>query len=385
MLIIREPNLKPIKIWASAIEDGALEQARHLAALPFAFQHIALMPDTHQGFGMPIGGVLAAQDVIVPNAVGVDIGCGVRTCQLEATAGAVKSYSKQILEKISKCVPTGFTWHKKPQASEIFDRIPDDGIVPLLADQARYQLGTLGGGNHFIELQEAEDGTAWVMVHTGSRNLGKKVADYYNQLARELNASWRSPVPREWQLAYLPLDTKEGQKYYAAMQFCHTFAQENRALILKRVLEVLEGYGFSPREEVIDVHHNYASLEEHFNREVVVHRKGAVRAEGRVIVPGSMGSPSYIGEGLKHPESFWSCSHGAGRVMGRREAIHRLSGQKVQRLLAERGVTYLGDVSEVLDEAPQAYKDIDMVMREQADLVRPLLKLRGFAVIKAVE
>ena len=208
---------RPIKLWLDDIEDGAMEQAKNLANLPFIFRHVALMPDAHQGYGMPIGGVMATQGVIVPNAVGVDIGCGM--CAVKTTLTDIDTESlKKMMNKIRQAVPVGFKRHSAPQ----------DGMIDLkegciIAEReyanAHTSLGTLGGGNHFIEFQKGNDGFVWIMIHSGSRNLGKQVADHYNKLAVDLNERWRSEVPKEWQLAFLPLDTGEGQDYISEMNF----------------------------------------------------------------------------------------------------------------------------------------------------------------------
>jgi tRNA-splicing ligase RtcB len=260
--------------------------------------------------------------------------------------------------------------------------------VPVLRaeiEKAERQVGTLGGGNHFIELQEAEDGECWAMVHSGSRNLGKQMADHYDAVARETDAREGSSVPREWGLASLGITTEAGREYVAVMEFCLAFAKENRRLMMETVraafARVFPGVSCG---EPIDVHHNYARTETHFGTEVVMHRKGAVRAEGTVLVPGSMGTASYVGRGLESPDAFCSCSHGAGRVLGRKQAVRTIPVETVLRDLEERDVRLFkpkkGDVAE---ESPAAYKDIEDVMRHQSDLVEPLLRLVPFGVVKA--
>ncbi|RKO67102.1 RtcB family protein [Desulfofundulus salinus] len=374
----------PIKIWAREVEEGALEQARHLANHPYARHHIALMPDVHQGYGMPIGGVLATEGVIIPNAVGVDVGCGVQAVRTNQTVEAVRPRLRDILNQIQRAIPTGFNHHKKPQSSPLFHRAPDVPVIRDELENARYQLGTLGGGNHFIEIQRDDQDYVWIMLHSGSRNFGKKVADYYNRLAINLNERYGSPVPREWQLAYLPLGTQEGQNYLAAMQYCLEFARENRAHMMRVILEICHSLlpDFAWGEE-LDVHHNYASLEKHFGQQVMVHRKGAVRAVGDVIVPGSMGSPSYICRGLANRESFASCSHGAGRVMGRNEARRRIPVEKVIKEMQTLGVElFKAKKGDLAEECRQAYKDIDQVMEDQKDLVEIKIRLQPLGVVK---
>lgn len=386
MKIITTEKL-PIWLWTDtiAVEEGAMEQIRNLANFPFAFKHIAIMPDVHQGYGMPIGGVLATKGVVIPNAVGVDIGCGVRAWKTGLEEEAFKPYLDKILNQIQRDIPTGFKHHQRPQESDIFDEAPVH--IPIIAkelESARHQLGTLGGGNHFIELQRDGAGSVWVMLHSGSRNLGKKVADTYNRLAVDLNAKWRVPVPTEHQLAFLPLDTPEGQEYLAAMNFCLLFARENRKLMLGRIYEAVAKYFPDIRLfEVIDVHHNYAALENHFGEQVIVHRKGAVKAVGDVIIPGSMGSASYIARGLENPQSFRSCSHGAGRVMGRNEARKNISVDQVILEMRARDIRlFKSNKSDVAEECRQAYKDIDLVMENQKDLVKIKVKLFPLGVVK---
>ncbi|HHW43476.1 MAG TPA: RtcB family protein [Desulfotomaculum sp.] len=383
---MREINTEklPIKVWARLVEEEAMEQARHLANHPHARFHIALMPDVHQGYGMPIGGVLATEGVIIPNAVGVDVGCGVRAVKTNQTVEDVRSKLRNILNQVQRSIPTGFNHHKKPQHSPLFDRAPDVPVIREELENARYQLGTLGGGNHFIEIQRDDRDFIWIMLHSGSRNFGKKVADYYNRLAVQLNERSGSPIPREWQLACLPVDSKEGQNYLAAMEYCLEFARENRRHMMNVVLDICRSIlpGFACGKQ-LDVHHNYAAMEKHFGRQVMVHRKGAVRAVGEVIVPGSMGSSSYICRGLAHPESFSSCSHGAGRVMGRNEARRRIAVESVIKDMQSLGIELFkarkGDVAE---ECRQAYKNIDQVMEDQKDLVEMKVRLQPLGVVK---
>ncbi|MBE3589114.1 MAG: RtcB family protein [Thermoanaerobacteraceae bacterium] len=383
---MREINTEklPIKVWARLVEEEALEQARHLANHPHARFHIALMPDVHQGYGMPIGGVLATEGVIIPNAVGVDVGCGVRAVKTNQTVEDVRPKLRDILNQVQRSIPTGFNHHKKPRHSPLFDRAPDVPVIREELENARYQLGTLGGGNHFIEIQRDDRDFIWIMLHSGSRNFGKKVADYYNRLAVNLNEKLGSPVPREWQLAFLPLDSREGQNYLAAMEYCLEFARENRRHMMNVILDICRSIlpGFACGEQ-LDVHHNYAAMEKHFGRQVMVHRKGAVRAVGEVIVPGSMGSPSYICRGLAHPESFASCSHGAGRVMGRNEARRRIAVESVIKDMQSLGIELFkarkGDIAE---ECRQAYKNIDQVMEDQKNLVEMKIRLQPLGVVK---
>ncbi len=261
--------------------------------------------------------------------------------------------------------------------------------MPVVAREYRnalYQLGTLGGGNHFIEFQQGSDGFVWIMIHSGSRNIGKQVADHYNKVAIKLNESRPLPVPRSWQLAYLPAGHEEGRRYIREMQYCIDFAFASRQHMMDRIIDLMDrefGREFSCGS-LISIAHNFASLEKHFGEKVWVHRKGATRAgKGQTgIIPGSQGTRSYIVEGLGNPESFESCSHGAGRVMGRNEAMRRLDLDAVKQELDRLNIIHSIRSKSDLDEAPHAYKDISKVMSEQEDLVEIRVELSPLAVIK---
>jgi len=253
-----------IKSWCLAPEDGALDQARNLAKLPFAYRQICLMPDTHQGYGMPIGGVLATKGAVIPNAVGVDIGCGM--CAVRTSLDGIDTDTlKTIMGKIREAIPVGFNHHKEPQDNAF---VLPGTFGPIIAQEEGkidYQIGTLGGGNHFIEIQRcADDGRIWVMIHSGSRNLGKKVADYYNKIARDLNARWYSTVSKTWDLAFLPMDTSEYKAYMNDMQICVDFALANRNLIIERIKDIFREVTGCVFEETINIAHNYARWENHF-------------------------------------------------------------------------------------------------------------------------
>ena len=380
----------PIKLWLDDIEEGALGQARNLANLPFVHKHIAVMPDAHFGYGMPIGGVMATDDVIVPNAVGVDIGCGM--CAMQTSLNDISTDKlKQIMAGVRKSIPLGFKHHKRAQDKGNMPRTPKGSPVsslPVLAKEyknALTQLGTLGGGNHFIEIQKGSDGYIWIMVHSGSRNLGYKVANYYNKLAIDLNSRWGSKIPKKWQLAFLPLSSEAGQQYQNEMQFCVEFALANRKLMMERIQDVFITVS-SPVtfSGFINIAHNYAAMETHYRKNVIVHRKGATSArEGELgIIPGSQGTPSYIVRGKGNPESFTSCSHGAGRKMGRREAQRRLDFQEESGRLDKKGILHSIRSKKDLDEASGAYKNIDKVVEEQLDLVEVVVSLSPLAVVK---
>lgn len=371
----------PIKIWTDDIEESALNQLKNLANLPFAFKHIAAMPDCHTGYGMPIGGVLATEQVIIPNAVGVDIGCGMSAVKTNLKE-LDKDTLKGIMGFIRKEVPVGFAHH-----TESHDIPPMDYSLPIIVQEytsATKQIGTLGGGNHFIEIQRDQDGFIWIMVHSGSRNLGKKVCDHYNEMAIELNEKYHSVVPSNWQLAFLPVDSYEGQDYIKEMQYCVSFAYANRRAIIEKVIECFGECFKTNMESYINIAHNYAAIENHFGRNVWVHRKGATLAREGItgIIPGSQGSKSYIVEGLGNPMSFMSCSHGAGRKMGRNEARKNLNLDEEKKRLDDLGIVHSVRNTDDLDEASGAYKDIDTVMENQKDLVKITVELTPLGVIK---
>jgi tRNA-splicing ligase RtcB len=374
----------PIKLWLDDIELGALEQAKNLANLPFAFKHIAIMPDSHQGYGMPIGGVLASQGYIVPNAVGVDIGCGmcaVRTSLTEIT----KEDIKKIMGFIRKSVPLGFNHHKEKQELEYPDELARTSVVENQLEKGLSQVGTLGGGNHFIEIQKGSDGYVWIMIHSGSRNVGFQTANHYAKVAKELNQKYFTSVDPKLDLAFLPNEDNLGQEYFDDMKFCTWFAYQNRRLMLDRVqqafLEVVE----TKFEPEINLPHNYAVMENHFGKNVMIHRKGATSArEGEIgIIPGSQGTKSYIVRGKGNKESFESCSHGSGRKMGRMAARRDLNLETEKQRLEEMGVVHSIRNKSDLDEAPSAYKDIAQVMANQTDLVDIVVELTPLGVIKS--
>jgi tRNA-splicing ligase RtcB len=370
----------PIKMWLDEIEDSALDQAKNLANLPFAFRWIALMPDAHSGYGMPIGGVLATNQVVIPNAVGVDIGCGVTASKTYLQDIDIETL-KQIMDSVRYEIPLGFSHHKEPQYWAGFDRAPDLPIIQAELSSARKQLGTLGGGNHFLEVQKGSDGFIWLMIHSGSRNFGLKTAKTYHDKAKVLCERWSSDIPDK-DLSFLPMDSVEGKEYLEAMNYCLDFAFANRELMMMRLERIMYNHTGTTIDQRVNIHHNYAAMEHHFGKDVLVHRKGATRATLGLdgIIPGSMGTHSYIVGGLGNEESFTSCSHGAGRRMGRKEAKRTLSLAEEQRKMD--GIVHGLRTVDDLDEAPGAYKNVDEVMSQQSDLVQVKVKLTPLAVIK---
>lgn len=404
----KEKNQHPIKVWLredDILEDGCLQQATNLSNLPFIHKWVALMPDTHMGKGMPIGGVIAADGVVIPNAVGVDIGCGMAYMQTNLEAGLLKntntangSLLQVIIADILRNIPVGFKHHRERQASAVIDEAMAnrdryafaEKLLPEIED-GYYQTGTLGGGNHFIELQEDEDGLTGIMLHSGSRHLGHQICGFFHNIAKEHNRQWFAAVPAEYQLAFLPVDSREGQAYIGWMQLALAFAKENRDQMMNAITAIIDKWvgrftGCRPEySHYINCHHNYADLENHYGKNVWVHRKGAIRARAgdTGIIPGAMGSYSYIVEGKGHAESFHSCSHGAGRLMSRTKAKSSFSVEAVITDLKNCGVV-LGknNKSDVAEEARFAYKDIDAVIANELDLMTPVKKLRTVGVIK---
>jgi tRNA-splicing ligase RtcB len=390
IVIYSEKN--PIKSWCNNPEEGAISQAKNLANLPFLHKHVALMPDTHQGYGMPVGGVIACDGVIIPNAVGVDIGCGMVAVKMAMQHKDLTTEQlKQIMGKIRQSVPLGFNHHKESKVEEMnmfnlgADKTLGLKIVQAEFNNAAKQIGTLGGGNHFIEVQKGNDGHVWFMLHSGSRNLGKKVADHYNKVAIDINKKFHVSVPLEHELAFLPLDTKEAQDYLNEMDYCLRFALASRTMMAEAIKNAFREVipGVAAMEE-INIHHNYASLENHYGKNVWVHRKGATSAkEGQVgIIPGSQGTSSCIVRGKGNPESFMSCSHGAGRKMSRTQAQKTLNLQEEVKRMEDKGILHGIRGKDDLDEAAGSYKDIDTVMDEQKDLVDIIVKLEPMGVIK---
>lgn len=380
----------PVKIWARTIEPSVIGQINNLAALPFVFHHLAFMPDVHLGIGMPIGGVLATKDIVIPNAVGVDIGCGMCAVKTSIRAEEITPdiLRKGIMRNIRKQIPIDKEHHKSPQDEALMPKGFDIDSMEIVSHQyssALKQLGTLGGGNHFIELQRDTDGWLWVMIHSGSRNLGKRVCDHYADLASKLNTMWYSNVDSGAGLSFLPKGTKEFSQYWNEMRFCIEFAFANRKLMMDRICSIIkDNMPNAEFEPIINIAHNYAAFEEHFGETVIVHRKGATRAyAGEIgIIPGSQGTRSFITEGLGNPDSFMSCSHGAGRAMSRNEAVRTLNLKSEIDKLDQQGIVHSIRSVRDLEEAASAYKNIEVVMADQVDLTRIVTALEPIAVIK---
>ena len=384
----------PILAWATNIEDSALEQAINLSNHPCVVDCVVLCPDVHAGFGMPIGGVIAVEDAVIPNAVGVDIGCsmsaictGVKVSdvtedQLRKIIGGSKEYPGGIRANI----PVGMKHNNTKQDHVIFadrDRWNNTNVCKDELESAQYQLGSLGGGNHFIEIQADEEGFLYIMIHSGSRNLGYKVGNYYNKVAEELCTKYRQHDVVKNKLAFLPRGTKEFDDYVNEMNLCLDFAKANHQIMQEKIIgickHVIPNFNL---EAKLFTRHNYAEIEHHRDRDLFIHRKGAIRVREHevAIIPGSQGTASYIVSGLGNPASFCSASHGAGRAMSRTKAQAELSLKAEQERM--KGIIHNITSEKQLDEAPSAYKDIDEVIKAEADLVKVVTKLRPLAVVK---
>ncbi len=387
----------PIRSWTRgvAFEAGAQRQLRNVARLPFVHSHVAAMPDVHFGVGATVGSVIPTVGAIVPAAVGVDIGCGMVAQRTSLDASGLPDSLKDLRREIEQAVPHGGgkgslgAWREAPKRvgrawrglSDAYARIVDrhDKVAHRRPVE---QLGTLGSGNHFIEVCLDEEDRVWVMLHSGSRGAGNRIGTHFIHLARREMERHQVRLP-DRNLAYLREGSELFDDYVAAVGWAQDYARANRDLMLAAVLDALRAHlpPFRLEAAAIDCHHNYVAREHHFGRDVLLTRKGAVRAgEGDLgIIPGSMGARSFIVRGKGNPQSFHSCSHGAGRVMSRTEARRRVSLDEHRR--ATRDVECRKDRA-VLDETPSAYKPIDRVMEAQRDLVDVVHELRQVVCVK---
>jgi len=395
MYVLKTNEMKvPLKVFSTkgSIEEQCIEQMEQVSSLPFVYHHTALMGDGHLGKGASIGSVIATKGVVVPNLIGLDVGCGL--CAVKTSLTDIDTDTlKKIMGEIRKVIPMGLGKnHPKEQDERLMPGlciINDKSDKPIVHQQfksALKQLGTLGAhGNHFIEIQKGSDGHIWIMIHSGSRNLGLQVATHYNKLAVELNKKWHSSVPKKWELAFLPLDSEEGRAYLGEMNYCVEFALANRKLMMDRIIMIFNNITDCDLfEHTVNIAHNYARMENHFGQNVMVHRKGATLATKDTIgiIPGSMGSPSYITKGLGNPDSFNSSPHGAGRAMSRTRAKEELSLENEMKILNDQNIVHGIRNSSDLDEATGSYKDINLIMKNSEDLVEILVKLQPIASIK---
>ncbi|WP_112263428.1 RtcB family protein [Lentzea terrae] len=379
-----------IRMWTrpDEVEEFAMQQLQNISALPWAVKHIAVMPDVHYGKGATVGSVIALRDAVSPAAVGVDIGCGMAAVRTSLTASDLPETLRDLRSRMEAVVPVGFGQHKATAFTErdasdwaSFWRKFDDltPAVKARADKAMHQMGTLGGGNHFLEVCLDTDQRVWVMLHSGSRGIGNELAQHHISVARTLAHNAELPDP---DLAVFLAGTPEMGAYRHDLYWAQDYARRNRAVMLRLVCDVLRAeFPHILFEEPISCHHNYVAEETHFGEDVLVTRKGAIRAgRGELgIIPGSMGTGSYIVRGLGNPDSFESASHGAGRKMSRNKARKTFT---TKDLAAQTSGVECRKDSGVVDEIPGAYKDIDTVMANQSDLVEVVAKLKQVVCIK---
>ncbi len=387
----------PVKIFTDDVDSGSLTQLGNLSQLPFIHSHIAAMPDVHHGIGATVGSVIPTRGAIIPAAVGVDIGCGMNAVRLSLKAHDLPDNLYSIRSAIEQRVPTGFDEHVRPTINgstlnnmgKHLDVITDKhpGLVKMLKNFHRQwgkQLGTLGGGNHFIELCLDESADVWVMLHSGSRGVGNAIGRYFIAKAKKDVGRELGQLPDK-DLAYFTEGTQHFDDYVEAVGWAQDYATINRREMMRLVLDALQRSkalpAFTTTREAINCHHNYVQKEEHFGAEVYLTRKGAISAQlGQLgIIPGSMGAKSYIVRGLGNAQSFCSCSHGAGRRMSRSEAKRRFNALDLEA--QTQGVECRKDKG-VVDEIPSAYKDIDVVMQHQSDLVEVVHTLKQVICVK---
>lgn len=393
----------PIKVWTRGVpfEAEAQEQLRRVAALPFVHKWVAAMPDVHAGMGATIGSVIASKKAVIPAAVGVDIGCGMMAVKTSLRAEQLPDDLKPLRLAIEAAVPHGRTDHGGKNDRGAWHDVPATHADAWIALEAGYkqlterhqsaghsmrvhQLGTLGTGNHFIEVCIDEAGAVWVMLHSGSRGIGNKIGTYFIERAKADMRRWFINLPDE-DLAYLPEGSELFKNYVTAVEWAQDYARKNRELMMQNTINALRSLGtlpeFDAHLEAVNCHHNYISREKHYGESCIVTRKGAVRARlGELgIIPGSMGAKSFIVRGKGNPESFDSCSHGAGRAMSRTKAKKQFT--VIDHAEATAGVECRKDI-DVLDETPGAYKAIDDVMAAQADLVDIVYTLKQVVCVK---
>ncbi len=388
-------NRAPVKIWTDEVDERSIEQLSNIAKMPFIHHHVAAMPDVHLGIGATIGSVIATHQAIIPAAVGVDIGCGMLACRLSITANELDEVSvKKVFDQISRDVPVGRGQHQdkrallevakpfEPRLTALLQKHPQ--LLKSFGKESKWvnQMGTLGGGNHFIEVCLDEENRVWMMLHSGSRGLGNAMADYFIKLARQDMEHWMINLP-DRDLAYFPEGSEHFGDYVEAVMLAQEYAAQNRQSMADLVLAAMKRHlpPFEVTSEVVNCHHNYVDIEYHYGANVFVTRKGAIRArQGDLgIIPGSMGARSFIVSGKGNPESFCSCSHGAGRKMSRTQAEKEFT--EADLIAQTEGVVCRKDKG-VIDEIPGAYKDIDQVMRNQSDLVDILHTLKQVLCVK---
>ena len=393
----------PIKAWTVGVpfEDEARAQVERISRLPFLHSHVAVMPDVHLGKGATVGSVIATRQAIIPAAVGVDIGCGMMAVRTSLRASELPDDLHALRTAIENAVPHGRTnngregdrgaWRNPPQrALDAWSRL-EPTYTEIVAKHPRLgrgndlsHLGTLGTGNHFIEVCLDESQNVWIVLHSGSRGVGNRIGQFFIELAKKDMRQWMINLPDQ-DLAYLPEGTEHFGDYVKAVHWAQSYAMTNRELMMEAIVAALRKSELLPpfeaNAEVVNCHHNYVAVEEHYGQRVFVTRKGAVRAgvNDLGIIPGSMGAKSFIVRGKGNPESFESCSHGAGRAMSRSEARRRFTVEDHVR--ATEGIECRKD-EDVIDETPAAYKSIEAVMQAQSDLVDVVHTLKQIVVVK---
>ncbi len=385
----------PVKIYTNEIEPEAMQQLYNMAQLPFIYSHIAVMPDVHMGKGATVGSVIPTQRAIIPAAVGVDIGCGMNALRLSIKAHDLPDNLRSLRLFIEEAIPVGFNMHKQDRARQSTVIGLSNGLVRILDKHPKIntmqrkpyetwvrQLGTLGGGNHFIELCLDENQDVWIMLHSGSRGIGNVIGSYFIALAKKDMGQHLANLPDK-DLAYFSEGAKHYDDYLNAVEWAQDYAMANRREMMVLLVEALRKKlpKFGVTKEAINCHHNYVAREDHFGASLLITRKGAIRAgEGELgIIPGSMGTKSYIVRGKGNPQSFCSCSHGAGRRMSRTAAKRQFTVDAVEA--QTQGVECRKDKG-IIDEIPGAYKDIDTVMKNQSDLVEVVHTLKQVLCIK---
>ena len=382
----------PVKVWTDRIEPEAIEQLKNIASLRVVFPHVAAMPDVHLGKGATVGAVVPTRQAVCPAAVGVDIGCGMSARKTSISAEALGPEDrKRLRHSIEREIPVGREQKRQPFDAAV-DWMDAHGAPPAVSkavvERALHQLGTLGGGNHFIEVcVDRDDGMLWTLLHSGSRNVGKTVAEIHIGNAKRAMGSALDELP-DSDLAWFSRGTLDFERYHADLLWCQEYARENRAIMMSRLLRQL-AFALGFRDDVsrlginlaVDCHHNYLAEELHFGHRLLVTRKGAIRAgKGELgIIPGSMGTGSYIVRGLGNPESFESAPHGAGRKMSRSEARRRFTAEDL--VCQTEGVECRKD-ARVVDEIPAAYKPIEEVIAKSSDLVEVVAGLRQVICVK---
>lgn len=385
-------GIVPVKIWSpiETVESEALDQLENLSKLPFVFSHVAVMPDVHVGKGATVGSVVPTIGAIIPSAVGVDVGCGMYAYKTDLKVDAISGKLKEIRKALESKIPTGknSNYHilKSVENRQCWKDTESIELIKNLGIEKDFgrvmsQLGTLGGGNHFIEVCVDKTDNVWLMLHSGSRNVGNRVANHFMKRAQELCETWKISLP-DRDLAYLAEGTQEFKDYMQALNWSQLYASENRQEMMDRAVAVLhEIAGDFKSDFHVNCHHNYTEMENHFGKNVLVTRKGAIRARSDDfgIIPGSMGTKSFIIKGKGNADSFCSASHGAGRIMSRTKAKATYT---MKDFMAQTDGVECRKDDGVLDEIPGAYKNINDVIENESDLVEVLYELKQIVCVK---